>query len=81
MAKLKPEFDKRNTKIIGLSIDPVGDHSRWVKDIEETQGATVNYPMIGDHDLKVAKLYDMIHPRRAAAHARQRTTPRSARCS
>ena len=62
MAKLKPEFDKRNTKIIGLSIDPVGDHSRWVKDIEETQGATVNYPMIGDHDLKVAKLYDMIHP-------------------
>jgi alkyl hydroperoxide reductase subunit AhpC len=48
MAKLKPEFDKRNTKIIGLSIDPVGDHSRWVKDIEETQGTAVNYPMIGD---------------------------------
>ena len=62
MAKLKPEFDKRNTKIIGLSIDPVGDHQRWVKDIEETQNCTINYPMIGDADLKVAKLYDMIHP-------------------
>ncbi|SDP25388.1 Alkyl hydroperoxide reductase subunit AhpC (peroxiredoxin) [Ralstonia sp. 25mfcol4.1] len=62
MAKLKPEFDKRNTKIIGLSIDPVGDHSRWAKDIEETQGTAVNYPMIGDPDLTVAKLYDMIHP-------------------
>jgi alkyl hydroperoxide reductase subunit AhpC len=62
MAGLKPEFEKRNTKIIGLSIDPVGDHSRWAKDIEETQGHAVNYPMIGDADLKVAKLYDMIHP-------------------
>jgi alkyl hydroperoxide reductase subunit AhpC len=62
MAKLKPEFDKRNAKIIGLSIDPVSDHQKWVKDIEETQGAKVNYPMIGDSDLKVAKLYDMIHP-------------------
>ena len=62
MAKLKPEFDKRNTKVIGLSIDPVSDHQKWVKDIEETQGAKVNYPMIGDSDLKVAKLYDMIHP-------------------
>ena len=62
MAKLKPEWDKRNTKIIGLSVDPVTDHSRWVKDIEETQGATVNYPLIGDADLNVAKLYDMIHP-------------------
>ncbi|MDR5735508.1 peroxiredoxin [Caballeronia sp. LZ025] len=62
MAKLKPEFDKRNTKIIGLSIDPVDNHSKWAKDIEETQGAAVNYPMIGDADLNVAKLYDMIHP-------------------
>jgi alkyl hydroperoxide reductase subunit AhpC len=62
MAKLKPEFDKRNTKIIGLSIDPVDDHARWAKDIEETQGTAINYPMIGDADLKVAKLYDMIHP-------------------
>ena len=60
MAKLKPEFDKRNCKIIGLSVDPVGNHSRWVKDIEETQGYTVNYPMIGDPELKVAKLYDML---------------------
>ena len=62
MAKLKPEFDKRNTKVIGLSVDPVSDHNKWVKDIEETQGAKVNYPMIGDADLKVAKAYDMIHP-------------------
>jgi len=62
MAKLGPEFKKRNTKIIGLSIDPVDDHKRWSKDIEETQGAAPNYPMIGDADLNVAKLYDMIHP-------------------
>ncbi|CCD38895.1 Alkyl hydroperoxide reductase subunit C-like protein [Candidatus Paraburkholderia kirkii UZHbot1] len=62
MAKLKPEFAKRNTKIIGLSIDPVTNHSQWAKDIEETQGTAVNYPMIGDADLNVAKLYDMIHP-------------------
>ncbi len=60
MAKLKPEFDKRNTKIIGLSVDPVDDHSRWQKDIEETQGAAVNYPLIGDADLKISKLYDML---------------------
>ena len=51
MAKLKPEFDKRNTKIIGLSVDPVSDHKNWVKDIQETQGTAVNYPMIGDPDL------------------------------
>ena len=62
MARLQPEFNKRNTKIIGLSIDTVDDHARWKKDIEETQGAAVQYPMIGDTDLKVAKLYDMIHP-------------------
>ncbi|CAH2794291.1 MAG: Alkyl hydroperoxide reductase subunit C-like protein [uncultured Caballeronia sp.] len=62
MAKLKPEFTKRNTKIIGLSIDPVTNHYQWAKDIEETQGTAVNYPMIGDADLNVAKLYDMIHP-------------------
>ncbi|EEG07037.1 peroxiredoxin [Pseudogulbenkiania ferrooxidans] len=62
MAKLKPEFDKRHTKIIGLSIDPVSDHKAWVGDIAETQGHPVNYPMIGDADLNVAKLYDMIHP-------------------
>jgi alkyl hydroperoxide reductase subunit AhpC len=62
VAKLKPEFERRNTKVIGLSIDPVANHQRWVHDIEETQGARVNYPLIGDADLTVAKLYDMIHP-------------------
>ncbi len=62
MAKLEPEFKKRNTKILGLSIDPVDDHKRWAKDIEETQGTAPNYPIIGDSDLEVAKLYDMIHP-------------------
>jgi len=66
MAGLKFEFDKRNTQIIGISIDPVSDHKRWVKDIEETQGHEVNYPMIGDPDLTVARLYDMIHPNAAA---------------
>jgi alkyl hydroperoxide reductase subunit AhpC len=70
MAKLKPEFDKRNTKILGLSADPVSDHSRWVKDIQETQGTAINYPMIGDADLKVAKLYDMIHPNATAGPGR-----------
>jgi alkyl hydroperoxide reductase subunit AhpC len=60
MAGLKPEFDKRNCKIIGLSVDPVGNHARWAKDIEETQGHAVNFPMIGDPELKVAKLYDML---------------------
>src|ERR1051325_7969172 len=60
MARINPEFERRNTKIIGLSADPVDDHKKWSKDIEETQGATVNYPMIGDPDLKVAKLYDML---------------------
>lgn len=62
MAGLKPEFDKRNTKIVGLSVDPVANHASWAKDIEETQGHAVNYPMIGDENLVVAKLYDMIHP-------------------
>ena len=60
MAGLNPEFQKRNTKIIGLSVDPVGDHTRWSKDIEETQGHRVTYPLIGDPELKVAKLYDML---------------------
>jgi alkyl hydroperoxide reductase subunit AhpC len=73
MARLKPEFDRRNCKILGLSIDPVADHDRWVKDIEETQGHAVNYPMIGDPDLTVAKLYDMIHP-----NASGTTGPRTA---
>jgi thioredoxin-dependent peroxiredoxin len=60
MARLKPQFDKRNTKIIGLSVDPVSNHSKWAKDIEETQGHAVTYPMIGDPQLTVAKLYDML---------------------
>ncbi len=60
MAKLQPEFDKRNVKIIGLSVDPVASHQKWESDIEETQGAKVNYPMIGDPQLKVAKLYGML---------------------
>jgi alkyl hydroperoxide reductase subunit AhpC len=60
MAKIEPEFTRRNTKLIGLSVDPTDSHSKWVKDIEETQGASVKYPMIGDTDLKVAKLYNML---------------------
>ncbi len=60
MAGLKPEFDKRGTKIIGLSVDPVSNHTLWAKDIEETQGHAVNYPMIGDTNLNVATLYDML---------------------
>jgi thioredoxin-dependent peroxiredoxin len=60
MAGLEPEFAKRNTKIIGLSVDPVESHAKWAQDIEETQGHKVNYPMIGDPQLKVAKLYDML---------------------
>lgn len=60
VAKLEPEFAKRNTKVIGLSVDPVGNHAKWAADIQETQGSAVNYPMIGDPELKVAKLYDML---------------------
>ena len=59
VAKLKPEFDKRNCKVIGLSVDAVDDHSAWADDIEETQGSAVNFPMIGDTDLVVSKLYNM----------------------
>lgn len=65
MARLKPEFEKRNCKVMGLSVDPVDDHQRWAKDIEETQGTAPNYPIIGDSDLQVAKTYDMIHPNAA----------------
>jgi thioredoxin-dependent peroxiredoxin len=72
MARLKPEFDKRNTKIIGLSVDSVEDHKRWSKDIEETQGSPVNYPMIGDPGLIVAKLYDML-PAETEGEAKRRT--------
>jgi len=72
MAGLKSEFDKRNCKVIGLSVDSVEDHTNWSKDIEETQGHAVTYPMIGDTDMAVAKLYDMIHPN-ASGTAKERT--------
>jgi alkyl hydroperoxide reductase subunit AhpC len=72
MARLQPEFEKRNTKIIGLSVDSVDDHKRWTKDIEETQGSKLNYPLIGDPTLAIAKLYDMIHPN-ASGEAKTRT--------
>ena len=72
MAGLKPEFDKRNTKIIGLSVDPVPDHQRWSKDIEESQGHAVNYPLIGDPELKIAKLFDML-PEDAGSSSQGRT--------
>lgn len=72
VAKLKPEFERRNTKVIGLSVDPIDNHSNWAKDIEETQGYAVNFPMIGDPDLKVAKLYDML-PEEAQGEAKGRT--------
>ncbi|MBI2312295.1 MAG: peroxiredoxin [Betaproteobacteria bacterium] len=72
MARLKPEFDKRNCKIIGLSVDSASDHARWAKDIEETQGYAPTYPLIGDTDLNVAKLFDMIHPN-ASGTAQSRT--------
>ncbi|HTO81255.1 MAG TPA: peroxiredoxin [Methylomirabilota bacterium] len=72
MARLKPEFDKRNTKILGLSVDPVGNHEKWAKDIEETQGAKVTYPMVGDPELKVAKAYDML-PASAGSTSEGRT--------
>jgi alkyl hydroperoxide reductase subunit AhpC len=62
MAKIKPEFEKRNVKVIGLSVDPVDSHSGWARDIEETQGAAPNYPIIGDADFEVSKLYGMLAP-------------------
>ena len=71
-AKLKPEFDKRGVKVIGLSVDPLDSHAGWAKDIEETQGTAVNFPMIADADRTVANLYDMIHP-----NASETTTVRS----
>jgi alkyl hydroperoxide reductase subunit AhpC len=60
MARIKPEFDRRNVKIIGLSVDPTDRHDEWARDIEETQGHAPNYPIIGDHDFKISKLYDML---------------------
>jgi alkyl hydroperoxide reductase subunit AhpC len=72
MAKLKSEFDKRNTKIIGLSVDPVENHAKWAKDIEETQGTAPNYPMIGDTDLSISKAWGML-PAAASGDASKRT--------
>jgi thioredoxin-dependent peroxiredoxin len=72
MAKIKPDFDRRNVKIIGLSVDPVDNHSKWAEDIAETQGQAPNYPMIGDSDFKVSKLYGML-PADTAGEATERT--------
>ena len=72
MAKLKPEFDKRNVKILGLSVDPVDSHSKWANDIKETQGTAPNYPLVGDPELKVAKLYEML-PAEAGSSSQGRT--------
>ena len=72
MAKIKPEFDRRGVKIIGLSVDSTDDHQRWVSDIEETQGAAPNYPLIGDADFKVSKLYGML-PAETSGEAKSRT--------
>ncbi len=72
MARLKPEFDKRNVKIIGLSVDPVSSHSGWARDIAETQGVAPNYPIIGDADLAISKLYDML-PAEASGDPAKRT--------
>ena len=74
MAKIEEEFTKRNTKLIGLSIDPVENHSGWAKDIEETQGHPVKYPMIGDTDLAVAKLYNMLPAGEVASDGRTAAT-------
>jgi alkyl hydroperoxide reductase subunit AhpC len=74
MAKIEPEFTKRNAKLIGLSVDPVGRHQEWMRDIEETQGAKVRYPLIGDSDLAVAKLYNMLPAEEAPSDARTAAT-------
>jgi len=62
VSKIKPEFEKRGVRVIGLSVDPTESHKDWIKDIDETQETTMNYPVIADHDRKVASLYDMVHP-------------------
>jgi alkyl hydroperoxide reductase subunit AhpC len=62
VARLEPEFDRRGAKVIGLSVDPVADHERWAAEIEETQGAALSYPLVGDPDRKVAELYGMLNP-------------------
>ena len=81
MAKLNPEFQKRNCKIIALSVDPVGRHAEWARDIEESQGYAVNYPMIGDPDLAIAKLYDMLPAEEAGtSEGRTPATNQTVRC-
>ena len=80
MAALQPEFAKRNTKIIGLSVDPVSHHERWVTDIEDTQGCRVNYPIIGDLRLEVAKLYGML-PAESGDGSEGRTAANNATCA
>ena len=77
LAKLEPEFTKRNTKIIGLSVDPVDDHGRWLQDVERHGGAKVNYPIIADHDLNVSKLYNML-PEEEAGSSQGRTAATNA---
>lgn len=77
LAKLEPEFAKRNVKVMGLSVDPVGDHERWLSDITDVTGGVVKYPMIGDHDLNVAKLYDML-PADSGDNAQGRTAATNA---
>ena len=74
MARIEPEFTRRNAKLIGLSVDPVDSHARWLGDIEETQGAKVNYPIIADNDLNVAKLYNMLPAEEVAADGRTAAT-------
>ena len=80
VAKMKHEFDKRGVKLIGISVDPVEAHQRWKQDIKDVTGASVNYPMIGDEDLSVAKLYGMIHPN-ASGNAASRTAADNRRCA
>ncbi len=79
MARIEPEFTKRNAKLIGLSVDPVDSHSRWLGDIEETQGAKVNYPIITDNDLHVAKLYNMLPAEEVAGDGRTAATNQTVR--
>ena len=74
VAKLKPEFDKRNCKVIGLSVDSVEDHHRWAQDITDATGQSLNYPLIGDTDLAVSKLYGMIHPNASGAAKERKAT-------
>jgi thioredoxin-dependent peroxiredoxin len=79
MARIEPEFTKRNTKLIGLSVDPVDSHSRWLGDIEETQGSKVTYPIIGDADLQVSKLYNMLPAEEVPSDARTPATNQTVR--